>query len=54
MLMSYSMPEFFPFQIYRKTYGSITDFKIFMDAILLSLARKVSLALINGDSISYF
>jgi len=31
------------FQIYRKTYGQHVGFKMFMDAILLSLTRKVSL-----------
>ncbi|KAK7115228.1 protein O-glucosyltransferase 2-like [Littorina saxatilis] len=28
-------------KVYRKTHGSIVDFKMFMDAILLSLVRKV-------------
>ena len=28
-------------QIYRKTYGQHVGFKMFSDAILLSLARKV-------------
>ncbi|PVD20835.1 hypothetical protein C0Q70_18996 [Pomacea canaliculata] len=31
-------------KVYRKTYGTIIDFKIFVDAILLSLVRKVKLA----------
>lgn len=37
--------QFFIFflQIYRKCYGKYVGFKMFMDSILLSLARKVSL-----------
>ena len=34
--------EAFFFQIYRRTYGEHVGFKMFMDAILLSMARKVS------------
>ena len=31
------------FQIYRKTYGEHVGFKMFSDAVLLSLTRKVGL-----------
>lgn len=33
--------RYFDVQIYRKTYGQHVGFKMFMDAMLLSLARKV-------------
>lgn len=32
------------FQVYIKTYGEHVGFRIFMDAILLSLTRKVSIS----------
>ena len=41
-LSGHKLIEFFCFQVYRKCYGQHVGFSMFMDNILLSLARKVN------------